>query len=145
MEGIAEELMRKISLVCLLFYGALMSSAWAQIKPEWKDVIGTWTGASTCTVPNSPCHDEQALYRVKPDKNDPDKLALEAFKIVDNKPEFIGLLSCKYAAAEKILTCGGNTAKRDVWSFNVGEGTMDGTLTVGKEKTVYRKISLKKK
>jgi hypothetical protein len=32
-----------------------------------------------------------------------------------------------------------------VWNFNVGEGAMDGTLTIGKEKQLYRKITLKKK
>jgi hypothetical protein len=131
----------------------LLSVAWllvsyslaAQVKPEWKPVIGTWEGDSVCTVPDSPCHDEHALYRVKPDKDDPDKLALEAFKIVDKRPQFMGTISCKFAAEEQVLTCTGNTPKRDVWSFNVGEGTMDGTLTIGKEKQLYRKITLKKK
>ena len=114
-----------------------------QVKPEWKPVIGTWQGTSTCAEPSSPCTDEQALYRVKPDKNDAEKLVLEAFKMVNNRPEHIGNLSCKYAADEKVLTCYGT--KRDVWSFNVTDSTMDGTLTVGKEKTLYRKISLTKK
>lgn len=115
----------------------------AQIKPEWKPVIGTWEGQSVCTVPDSPCHDEDALYRVKPNKDDPDKLSLEAFKIVDKRPQFMGTLSCKYADQQQTLTCYGS--KRDVWSFNVGDGTMDGTLTIGKEKQLYRKITLKKK
>ncbi len=135
----------RTSFLFLIFSFVLCGAAIGQVKPEWKDVIGTWQGDSTCTVPNSPCHDEQALYRVKPDKNDPDKLELEAFKVVNNRPEFIGVLGCKYADQEKVLTCSGNSAKRDVWTFNVGDSTMDGTLTTGKEKTVYRKITLKKK
>jgi len=123
----------------------LSCSLAAQVKPEWKPVIGTWEGDSVCTVPSSPCHDEHALYRIKPDKNDPDKITLEAFKVVDKRPQFIGTLACQYAAQEQVLTCPGNTAKHDVWMFNVGEGTIDGTLTVGKEKQLYRKITLKKK
>lgn len=126
--------------LAILFVSSLQAQ---QIKPEWKDVIGTWQGTSTCAEPSSPCTDEQALYRVKPDKNDPDKLTLEAFKMISNRPEHIGNLSCKYAAEEKVLTCYG--VKRDVWSFNVGDRSMDGTVTVGKEKTLYRKISLTKK
>ncbi len=114
-----------------------------QIKPEWKDVIGTWQGTSTCSEPSSSCSDEQALYRVKPDKNDPDKLTLEAFKMDNGRPEHIGNFSCKYPSDAKVLTCYG--AKRDIWSFNVGDSTMDGTVTVGKEKTLYRKITLTKK
>ena len=113
-----------------------------QIKPEWKDVIATWQGTSICTVPDSACSDEQALYRVKPDKKDPDKLTTEEFKIVDKRPEFMGDLSCTYAAQDKVLTCYG--AKHDVWQFQVADNTMDGTLTVGKAKTVYRKVSLTK-
>lgn len=128
---------------CLLLAFAIQSSA--QIKPEWKDVIGTWEGDSTCTVPNSPCHDEHALYRIRPDKDDPEKLTLEGFKVVDKKAQFMGNLACKYAADSRTLTCSGNTPKRDVWTFQVGDATMDGTLTTGKEKTLYRKISLKKK
>ena len=124
---------------CLLLSYSLI----AQIKPEWKPVIGTWEGDSVCTVPDSPCHDEHALYRVKPDKDDPDKLTLEAFKIVDSRPQFMGNLSCRYEAEKQVLTCYGS--KHDVWSFNVTENSMDGTLTVGKEKQLYRKITLKKK
>jgi hypothetical protein len=137
--------MRQFSYLVVLLTLAFAAATAQQIKPEWKDIIGTWQGASTCTDPNSPCTDEQALYRVKPDKNDPDKLTLEAFKIVANRPEFMGNLTCKYAADKKSLTCFG--AKRDVWTFNLGDNnnTMDGTLTVGKEKTLYRKISLTKK
>jgi len=113
-------------------------------KPEWKDVIGTWVGTSTCTVPSSPCHDEQALYRIKPDRNDPDKLQLEGFKVVNNRPEFMGYLACTYAADEKVLTCL-DPAKHGVWTLNVTDTGMDGTVTVGKEKTVYRKITLQRK
>jgi len=116
-----------------------------QIKPEWKEVIGTWQGDSTCTVPASPCHDEQALYRVKPDKNDPDKLQMEMFKVVNKRPEFMGDLSCQYAAEDKVLACTGNTPKRDLWTFHLTDSGMEGTLTVGKEKSLYRKITLQKK
>ena len=117
----------------------------AQTKPEWREVIGTWEGDSTCTVPSSPCHDEHVLFRVKPDRDDPEKLALEAFKVVDRKPQFMGTLGCQYAEEEKVLTCSGNTPKRDVWTFNVAGTSIDGTLTTGKEKTLYRKVTLRKK
>jgi len=135
--------MRQLACLLVLLDIALAAAA-QQIKPEWKDVIGTWQGTSTCTTPNSPCTDEQALYRVKPDKNDPDKLTMETFKMANTRPEFMGNLTCKYAAEQKTLTCYG--AKRDIWSFTVSDNnTMDGTLTIGKEKTLYRKISLTRK
>ncbi|HUN89898.1 MAG TPA: hypothetical protein VMU28_13955 [Terriglobales bacterium] len=113
-------------------------------KPEWKDVIGTWEGSSTCAVANSPCHDEQALYRIKQDRSNPDKLQLEGFKVVNNRPEFMGDLECNYAADDKVLTCS-DPAKHGIWTLHVTDTGMDGTVTVGKEKTVYRKITLQKK
>src|SRR5579884_1210306 len=73
--------MRGIPYLCLLLGALATASLFAQIKPEWKDVIGTWEGDSTCAVPSSPCHDEHNLYRVKPDKDDPDKLTVEGFKV----------------------------------------------------------------
>lgn len=135
--------MRKIPYLLLLSCVAVGISLVAQIKPEWKDVIGTWEGDSTCAAPGGSCQDEQVLYRVKPDKNDPDKLSLETFKIADNRPQFTGMLSCTYSEAEKVLTCPGT--KRELWTLTAGDGTLDGAVTMGKEKTVYRKISLKKK
>ena len=135
--------MRSLAALGTLAFLAVSALQAQQIKPEWKDVIGTWQGTSACAETSSSCTDEQALYRVKPDKSDPDKLTLEAFRMVNNRPEHIGNFSCKYAAEGKVLTCYG--AKRDIWSFNVGDNTMDGTVTVGKQKTLYRKITLAKK
>jgi hypothetical protein len=129
--------------VCALLSFAL--PALCQIKPEWKPVIGTWEGDSTCTVPSSPCHDEHVLFRVKPARENPDKLEIEAFKIVDKKPVYMGTLPCEFAEATSVLTCTGNPSRRDLWMFNVSGDTMSGTLTTGKEKTLYRKIELKKK
>lgn len=135
----------RFSILLLLPTLTLAASLSAQVKPEWKSVIGTWEGDSVCTVPDSPCHDEHALYRVKPDKDDPDKLVIEAFKVVEKRPQFMGTLGCQFDDQQQVLTCTGNTPKRDKWTFQVGEGTMEGTLTLGKEKQLYRKITLKKK
>jgi hypothetical protein len=135
-------------LVILLLVAFALSQGHPKVnsegKPEWKDVIGTWVGTSVCTVPNSPCHDEQALYRIKPDRTDPDKLQIEGFKVVNNRAEFMGDLSCKYAADEKVLNCV-DPAKHGIWTFHVTDTGMEGTVTVGKEKTLYRKISLQRK
>jgi hypothetical protein len=122
-----------------LFCGMLA----AQIKPEWKDVIGTWEGDTTCVTQPPSCTDGHNLYRVKPDKDDPDKLTLETFKMANNRPEFTGNLTCKYSAEDKVLTCPG--PGRALYTFTVGDGAMDGQVTTGKEKTVLRKIALKKK
>jgi hypothetical protein len=135
--------MKRILLFCFLLVGTW--SGFGQVKAEWKPVVGTWEGDSTCTVPNSPCHDEHVLYRVKPAREKPDQLELEAFKVVEKRPQFMGSLQCDFKDADSVLKCTGSTGKRDIWTFNVSGDTMSGTLETGKEKTLYRKIELKKK
>lgn len=105
-------------------------------------VVGTWEGESNCTVPNSPCHDEHALYKFTSDKKDPAKISLDAYKVVNGTPEFMGTIACDYAAADSKLSCTANTPKQDLWEFVISANTMTGTLRVGPEKTLYRRITL---
>src|SRR5215470_11734612 len=90
-------------------------------------VVGLWTGESTCTVPNSPCHDEHALYRISTDKSDPAKVAIDAYKVVDGKPEFMGTIGCDYDAAAGKLTCTANSPRKDEWEFHVSGSALTGT------------------
>jgi hypothetical protein len=131
---------------CLVVLALLCARcASAQVRPEWKDVIGTWEGDSTCAIPESPCKDEHVLFRIKPNKDDPDKLEVEAFKVVEKRAQFMGILPCKYAEEDKVLTCNGNSARRDVWTFHFTGDGLEGMLNVDKDRKVYRKIALIKK
>ncbi len=117
----------------------------AQGSPAVADsaaVLGTWEGQSNCTVPNSPCHDEHALYKFAPDKKNRARISLDAYKIVNGAPEFMGTIVCDYAAADTKLSCTANTAKQDLWQFVISGNTMTGTLHIGPEKTLYRRITL---
>jgi hypothetical protein len=116
------------------------STMWAASE----DPVGTWEGESKCTVPDSPCHDEQALYRFTADKNDSAKLSLDAYKVVNGTPEFIGTLACEYRSGQSTVTCTGHTAKQDEWEFHISGDTMTGTLKIGSEKTLYRRITLRR-
>jgi hypothetical protein len=133
---------RTLSLLIIAIF-LVSGTLAAQIKPEWKDVIGTWEGDTTCVTQPPACTDAHNIYRVKPDKDDPDKLTVETFKMADNRPEFTGNLTCKYSADDKVLSCPG--PGRSLYTFTVGDAEMDGEVTAGKEKTVLRKIALKKK
>ncbi len=122
----------------------------ALAMPGWgkgisaKDVIGSWEGESKCTVPDSPCHDEHVLFQVGPDKNDPWQLKLDAYKIVDGAPDFMGTLVCRFHSGVSAMSCTGNTSQQDDWEFQIAGETMTGRLTVGNEKTVYRRLALHK-
>jgi hypothetical protein len=122
----------------------LIVPAWPQTAPAATAVTGTWEGESKCTVPDSPCRDEHVLYRIAADKKNPAQLKMDADKIVAGSPQFMGTLLCQYHADRATLRCTGNTPKKDDWRFHVSGGTMTGTLTIGSEKQLYRRIEVHK-
>jgi len=107
-------------------------------------VIGTWEGESKCIVPDSPCRDEHVVYRIAADKKNQAQLNIDADKIVNGSPQFMGTIFCQYHPDEAALSCTANTAKKDDWEFHISANTMTGTLTVGPEKQLFRRISVHK-
>jgi hypothetical protein len=106
--------------------------------------VGTWEGESKCTMPNSPCKDEHVIYHTAVDKSAPNKVRLEVFKVVEGKQELEGTLDCTYRAGE-ILDCTTNAAKKDRWEFKIFRDRMIGSLIAGDERTLYRRMVLRKK
>ena len=126
-----------LSLILLLW----LPSAWGQSAKQLAAVLGSWEGESKCTVADSPCHDEQVLYQITTDRKDPDRLNLDAYKIVDGSPDFMGTLACQYHAKQGSLSCTGNTSKRDDWEFHIFGESMAGRLTIEGGK-LYRTVKL---
>jgi hypothetical protein len=120
----------------------LIATSAQSVSTHSAAVLGSWEGESKCTVPDSPCHDEHALYHLTADKKDSAKISIEAFKVVKGTPESMGTFICDYAAAESKLTCTANIQTQNQWDFVVSGDTMTGTLHIGPEKTLYRRISL---
>ena len=108
-----------------------------------KAVIGSWEGDSKCTVPSSPCHDEHVLFQISADKKDPFQLNLDAYKMVEGSPEFMGTLACHYESKVGALSCTSSTQEKDDWEFHVTGDTMAGRLLVD-GKTLYRRITLRR-
>ena len=129
------------AIVVFLF----VCQAWSQAAPGLAGLIGSWEGESKCTVPDSPCHDEHALYRITAQQENPGQLNMDGYKVVDGSPQFMGSLLCQYQAEKAILRCTAGTGKQDDWEFHVSGNSMTGTLTIGPEKRIYRRISVRKK
>lgn len=108
-----------------------------------KAVIGSWEGDSKCTVPSSPCHDEHVLFQISADKKDPFQLNLDAYKMVEGSPEFMGTLACHYESKVGALSCTSSTQEKDDWEFHVTGDAMAGRLLVD-GKTLYRRITLRR-
>jgi hypothetical protein len=133
-------LMRILVAVAALAIWMPASGSGARVR----DVIGAWEGESKCTVADSPCHDEHVLLQVAADKKDPERLTLDAYKIVEGAPEFMGTLACRFQGSVSAMSCTGNTSKQDDWEFQIAGDTMTGRLTIENGKTLYRRISVHK-
>ena len=73
------------------------------------------------------------------------KLSLDGYKVVNGDKQFMGTLSCKLPANQK-LSCSIPGSKRvNDWVFTIDGKRMTGTLYVDKERTVFRRISVAKK
>jgi len=134
----------RISLGAIVVF-LFICQAWPQATPGAANVIGSWEGESKCTVPDSPCPDENALYRITADKKNPAQLNIDGYKIVGGSPQFMGALSCQYHADQGKLNCTSNTGRQDDWEFHVSGDSMTGTLPLGADRTLYRRITVRKK
>lgn len=127
----------------LLIFCCCLPRAWGQSAKELAVVVGSWQGESKCMVSGSPCHDEQVLYQISTNRKDPDHLNLDAYKIVDGAPDFMGTLACQYRPKQSSLSCTADTSKQDDWEFHVFGDSMSGTLKIEGGK-LYRVIKLRK-
>lgn len=107
-----------------------------------KAVLGSWEGESKCTVPSSPCQDERVLFQITADKKDPFRLNLDAYKVIEGNPEFMGTLTCSYESKAGALSCTSSTKEKDDWEFHVMGDMMSGRLIINDGKTLYRRVSL---
>jgi len=131
--------MRRILAMLLLVCGAI-----SPLQASDKAVLGSWEGDSKCTVPDSPCHDEHVLYQIAEDKRDPFQLKLDAYKVDEGTPEFIGTLTCHFESKTAALSCTSSNIDSNDWEFRVMGDAMSGRLMVDHGKTLYRRISLRR-
>jgi hypothetical protein len=107
-----------------------------------KAILGSWEGESKCTVPDSPCHDEHVLYQIAEDKKDPFLLSLDAYKIVEGVPDFMGTLTCHFQSKTAALSCTSSNKDKNDWEFHMTGDAMAGRLMIDQGKTLYRRITL---
>jgi hypothetical protein len=125
------------ALRIVLFLGLTVSF----VQASDKAVLGSWEGDSKCMVQPSDCHDEHVLYQIAQDKKEPFQLDLDAYKIVEGAPEFIGTLACHYESKTGALSCTSSNRDKDDWEFRVMGDAMSGRLVID-GKTLYRRITL---
>ena len=134
----------------LLFAASLLLPA-ASRAQQSASIAGTWEGDSLCTVRDSPCHDEHVIYEIARDttaENNADRSRfgwkMDAFKIVNGEKQFMGTIPCSFDANKQALSCVTNARTQGYWEFIFEGGSFRGTLRLGAEKTLFRKIAAKR-
>jgi len=108
-------------------------------------LAGDWTGESICAGNNPSCHDEKIVYHISIDPTDPTKVKIAADKIVDGKPDPMGVIDLKYDPGKQTLTGETQSARyRLWWEFNIKGNIIEGTLSVLPDKTIARRIKVQK-
>lgn len=108
-------------------------------------LVGDWIGESICVGNNPSCHDEKVVYHVSI-AGEPDKVAIAADKIVDGKPEPMGVIDLNYYASKQTLTGETQTPRYHLlWEFTIKGNIMEGTLSLLPAKTIARRIKVQKK
>jgi len=82
------------------------------------------------------------FFQISVDRKDPFQLNLDAYKIIEGSPEFMGSLSCHYESKAGALSCTSSNKEKDDWEFHVIGDTMAGRLLVDDGKTLYRRLTL---
>ena len=103
-------------------------------------IVGTWRGHSECLVANSPCRDEVNVYRVAEIPGKPGIVLMTGSKVVQGREVVMGSGEWKYDVEKHVLS---NESSVGTVRHTVDGNKMEGELTL-KDKTVYRRIHLKK-
>src|ERR1041385_5662184 len=114
---------------------------------ELSKLVGDWSGESICANKEKfpACNDEHVVYHVVLASGKTDTITISADKIVNGKPVPMGTFDFLYDARRQALT---SEVKNDrghfIIEFAVKDDLLEGTLSTLPEKTVVRRIKVKK-
>jgi hypothetical protein len=108
-------------------------------------VLGDWEGESVCTGNRPACKNEHVVYHIKKKEGEADAVTVAADKIINGKPEEMGVLECKYDGSKSTLTCEFTVnSTHGVFEFTIKGDEMEGTLKLLPSGTLGRNIKVKK-
>jgi hypothetical protein len=132
----------------------LVAAAAFCFSPAWSSraftnppsAVGTWTGESVCTDKNRPaCKNEVVVYRFEEISGKQGVLLLLADKIIDGKRIPMGKLECKYDEAGGTLSCEFTIRQtHGLWEYKVSGDQMEGTLVLLPDRTLGRRVKVRR-
>jgi hypothetical protein len=149
--------MKRCGVICCLFILSGLFTVSSLVAQEQKNhgrqsggisnLIGNWSGESICVNKDKfpACHDEQVVYRIVKSSGESNMLTVTMDKIVEGKPETMIVLDFVYDPQNQRLS-GEFTRnnRRGIWEFVVKADVMEGTLATLPDKTIIRRIKVKK-
>ncbi len=108
-------------------------------------VIGSWRGVSICVGDHPACKNEDVVYRFEPITEEPGSVMLFADKVIDGKREPMGKLKFQYDEGKG--TVSGEFTRRQthgLWEFRVDGDTMEGTLVLLPDKSIGRRVKVRR-
>ena len=129
------------------FIAVVLAANVAQAQKN-TSIEGMWTGTSICLLRNSPCHDEQVVYRITrigADSAGITPLRVTMTKIVNGKEEDMAdLAPCAFTHSTASLHCPmPPTVRAGDWSFTAAGDKLDGGLWI-RGGTKFRDIHVKR-
>jgi len=108
-------------------------------------VLGTWAGDSICVGDRPACKNEHVVYRFVAVDARPGFVRLLADKIIDGERVPMGALEFEYNDADATLTSEFTRGQtHGVWAYKVSGDTMTGTLVILPDKTLGRRVSVRR-
>ena len=135
-------------LILVVFMAGLAASGRAQglARPlSAAGITGTWTGESVCVGNRPACKNEIVVYRFEPVAGRSTLMTLLADKIIRGKRVPMYKLDFQYEEARRTLSCEftqGHT--HGIWEYRVTTDTMEGTGIVLPDKSVARRVKVKR-
>lgn len=138
-------------MLCGFFTAPSVIAQKEQPKGEQADkvskLVGNWSGESICVNKEKfpACNDEQVVYRIVVTTGKPSTVTITADKIVNGKPETMGVFDFAYDPRKRMLTSEfKNSRVHIIFELAVKGDILEGTLATLPERTLVRRIKVKK-
>ena len=123
------------------------SLAGARLHAQADAILGTWRGTSICVKEdwNRACNDEQIVYYVTRAPGRSDSVALDARKLVNGVEDPMGVLTLGPDSTGSTWSGEWSNARYHLlWTFEVRDTVLSGTLRLLPDRRIGRNISARK-
>lgn len=135
------------SLFCLVLCGLGLTRSAAARGDDISKLVGDWSGESVCVNREKfpACRDERVIYHVALAEGKSDTVTVTADKLVNGKPETMGVIAFVYDARKQTLAGEFRNSRVHIsMEFAVKGDTLEGGFYSLPDRTQARRVRVKK-